>query len=168
MIDLFGSKCDFAWGNFMIGLKNLVNANLLLLSMILLISKVGAQSGNFGSWENDLAPITEIDWNYERAAHLLERAGFGGTPEQIMRLARKTPMEAVRSLVYFDRSIQELNSFDHSGIYDPGIDPFPPSRPATTELAKVNGEALGVKVKPTGNRRLQPVVNKFFYWLRAR
>ncbi|PCJ24669.1 MAG: hypothetical protein COA96_08900 [SAR86 cluster bacterium] len=29
------------------------------------------------------------------------------------------------------------------------------------------GEALGVKVKPNGNRRLQPVVNKFFYWLRA-
>ena len=59
----------------MMGLKNLVNANLLMLSMIILISKVGAQSGNFGSWENDLTPITEIDWNYERAAHLLERAG---------------------------------------------------------------------------------------------
>ena len=26
---------------------------------------------------------------------------------------------------------------------------------------------MGVKVKPSGNRRLQPVVNKFFYWLRA-
>ena len=77
----------------MIGFKNLVNANLLLLSMILLISKVGAQSGNFGSWENDLAPITEIDWNYERAAHLLERAGFGGTPEQIMRLVLLVPIE---------------------------------------------------------------------------
>ena len=70
-------------------------------------------------------------------------------------------------MVYFDRSVQELNAFEHSGIHDPGLDPFPPSRPATTELAKANGEALGVKVKPTGNRRLQPVVNKFFYWLRA-
>ena len=39
--------------------------------------------------------------------------------------------------------------------------------PATTELAKATGEALGIKVKATGNRRLQPVVNKFFYWLRA-
>ena len=44
---------------------------------------------------------------------------------------------------------------------------FPPSRPATTELAKETGEALGVKVKPAGNRPLQPVVDKFFYWLRA-
>jgi hypothetical protein len=34
-------------------------------------------------------------------------------------------------------------------------------------MAKETGEALGIKVKPEGNRRLQPVVNKFFYWLRA-
>jgi hypothetical protein len=34
-------------------------------------------------------------------------------------------------------------------------------------LAKATGEALGIKVKPSGNRRLQPIVNKFFYWLRA-
>lgn len=26
---------------------------------------------------------------------------------------------------------------------------------------------MGVKVKPEGNRRLQPVTNQFFYWLRA-
>jgi hypothetical protein len=26
---------------------------------------------------------------------------------------------------------------------------------------------LGIKVKPSGNRRLQPVVDKFFFWLRA-
>ncbi|MCH7815924.1 MAG: DUF1800 family protein [Proteobacteria bacterium] len=38
---------------------------------------------------------------------------------------------------------------------------------AATDLAKATGEALGIKVKPEGNRRLQPVVNKFFYWLRA-
>ena len=34
-------------------------------------------------------------------------------------------------------------------------------------MAKKNGEALGIKVKPGGNRRLQPIVDKFFYWLRA-
>lgn len=34
-------------------------------------------------------------------------------------------------------------------------------------MAKEKGEALGIKVKPTGNRRLQPVVDEFFYWLRA-
>ena len=98
---------------------------------------------------------------------LLERAGFGGTPDTIQRFANMSPSAAVKSLVHFDKSSPNVNSFDHSGIHDAGLDPFPPSRPATTELAKKNGEALGVKVKPTGNRRLQPVVNKFFYWLRA-
>ena len=125
------------------------------------------QNRNYSSWENDLGPISEIDLNYERAAHLLERAGFGGTPDTIQRFANMSPSAAVKSLVHFDKSSPNVNSFDHSGIHDAGLDPFPPSRPATTELAKKNGEALGVKVKPTGNRRLQPVVNKFFYWLRA-
>ena len=63
----------------------------------------------------------------------------------------------------------DLNApvFQHSGIFDEGLDPFPPSRPATTELAKRQGNALGIEVKPEGNRPLQPIVNKFFYWLRA-
>ena len=53
-------------------------------------------------------------------------------------------------------------AFQHSGIFDPGLDPFPPSRPATTELAERQGHALGIEVKPGGNRPLQPIVNTFF------
>ncbi|MDO9316741.1 MAG: DUF1800 domain-containing protein [Gammaproteobacteria bacterium] len=118
--------------------------------------------------QDDLSPISPGEWHYGTAAHLLERAGFGGTPEQISALAALSPGEAVRSLVYFENvDNSHLAPFDHSGIHDPGLEPFPPSRPATTELAKATGEALGVKVKPQGNRPLQPVVNKFFYWLRA-
>ena len=60
-----------------------------------------------------------------------------------------------------------LPPFDESNIHDPGLEPFPPTRPAVTELAKEKGEALGIKVKPSGNRRLQPIVDEFFYWLRA-
>lgn len=118
--------------------------------------------------QDDLSPISSNEWHYGTAAHLLERAGFGGTPEQISALAALSPREAVRSLVYFENvDNSHLAPFEHSGIHDPGLEPFPPSRPATTELAKATGEALGVKVKPQGNRPLQPVVNKFFYWLRA-
>jgi len=157
----------FDGSNFMLRLRSIAKSTLSTLLTILLISDVVAQGENYRSWVNDLTPISEIDWSYERAAHLLERAGFGGTPEEISRLASLTPNQAVKRLVHFDKSGQNINSFEHSGIHDPGLDPFPPSRPATTELAKANGEALGVKVKPTGNRRLQPVVNKFFYWLRA-
>lgn len=124
--------------------------------------------GTSPAWQDDLAPIADSDWHFETAAHLLERAGFGGTPAQIAALAAMGPAAAVKQLVYFDPSTNtHLPEFVHSGIHDPGLEPFPPSRPATTELAKANGEALGVKVKPAGNRRLQPVVNKFFYWLRA-
>jgi hypothetical protein len=125
------------------------------------------QSGPAG-WENDLTPIAASDWNVDFAAHLLERAGFGGTPEEIEALAAMTPADAVRSLV--DHSTVDnshLPPFDHSGVHDPGFEPFPPSRPATTDLAKETGEALGIKVKPDGNRPVQPIVNTFFYWLRA-
>ncbi|MFQ5960530.1 MAG: DUF1800 family protein [Candidatus Methylomirabilales bacterium] len=119
-------------------------------------------------WIEDLTPLGPRDWSYDRAAHLLERAGFGGTPENIQTLASLTPEEAVNRLVYYHNiDNSHLKPFDHSGIHDPTLEPFPPSRPATTKLARQTGEALGVKVKPAGNRRLQPVVNKFFYWLRA-
>ena len=151
----------------MLRIKSMPSLALMGLFVVSFPLQSVGQNRNYSSWENDLGPISEIDWNYERAAHLLERAGFGGTPDTIQRFANMSPSAAVKSLVHFDKSSPNVNSFDHSGIHDAGLDPFPPSRPATTELAKKNGEALGVKVKPTGNRRLQPVVNKFFYWLRA-
>ena len=117
---------------------------------------------------NELTPIGPGEWNADRAAHLLSRAGFGGTPEDIARLAAMTPQQAVRSLVYFDKADnRQLRPFDHSGIHDPGLEPFPESRPAATDKAKETGWSLGVKVKPVGNRRIQPVANRFFYWLRA-
>ena len=113
-------------------------------------------------------PDRPADWNYDFAAHLLERAGFGGTPQEIDALAKLTPAQAIARLVRFEGTdISQLPPFEHSGIHDPGLEPFPPTRPAVTDLAKEKGEALGIKVKPAGNRRLQPVVDEFFYWLRA-
>jgi hypothetical protein len=120
------------------------------------------------AWQNDLTPIGSSDWTTEFAAHLLERAGFGGTPEDIQAVAKLTPAKAVARLVRFEGTdVGNLAPFDHSGVHDPGLEPFPPSRPAVTDLAKAKGEALGIKVKPDGNRRLQPIVDQFFYWLRA-
>src|SRR5579871_4599518 len=120
------------------------------------------------SWADDLPPIKDADWSYDFAAHLLERAGFGGTPEEIAALAKLTPTQAVAKLVRFEGAATDnLPPFEHSGIHDPGLEPFPPSRPAVTDMAKEKGEALGIKVKPSGNRPLQPIVDEFFYWLRA-
>src|SRR5579863_8852006 len=127
-----------------------------------------AQTAGPAAWQNDLGPIGPADWNYDFAAHLLERAGFGGTPDEIKALAAMTPSQAIARLVRYEGTdASHLTPFDHSGVHDPGLEPFPPSRPAVTDLAKEKGEALGIKVKPSGNRRLQPIVDEFFYWLRA-
>jgi uncharacterized protein (DUF1800 family) len=119
------------------------------------------------SWQDDLAPISATDWNAARAAHLLERAGFGGTPADIRRHAAMDPRTAVRRLVRWQQVPDALPPFDESGIFETGLDPFPASRPAATDAARRDGEAMGVKVKPQGLRKLQPVTDTFFYWLRA-
>jgi hypothetical protein len=133
-------------------------------------SKAPAAAAGAGpaAWTSDLSPIVDADWNYARAAHLLERAGFGGTPDDIARLAAMTPRQAVDSLVDFDQIPRDLKPFDESGIWDPGMDPFPPSRAEAVRLARERGEGLGEKMRPAGSqRRLQPVVDKFFYSLAA-
>ncbi len=140
----------------------------VLLSAFLAVAATNAQTAGPAQWQNDLTPIGASDWSYDFAGHLLERAGFGGTPEEIEALAKLTPHQAVARLVHFEGAdAGRLPPFEHSGIHDPGLEPFPPSRPAVTDLAKEKGEALGIKVKPSGNRRLQPIVDEFFYWLRA-
>ncbi len=119
-------------------------------------------------WSGDLQPIEAAQWSRERAAHLLERAGFGGTLDEIDRSVALGARQAVAHLVRPQRIANDgLVAFDPSGIPDTGIDPIPESRPVTTEQAKQRGAALGIEVKPAGNRPLQPVVNKFFFWLRA-
>src|SRR4051812_36340241 len=73
-------------------------------------------------WQNDLNPIGPADWSYDFAAHLLERAGFGGTPEEIQVIAKMTPAQAVGRLVRFERTDpSQIPLFDHSGIHDPGL-----------------------------------------------
>ena len=119
-------------------------------------------------WAGDLQAIAPAQWSRERAAHLLERAGFGGTPDEIDRSVALGVKQAVARLVRPQHiANDQLAAFEPSGIPDSGIDPFPESRPVTTEQAKQRGSALGVDVKPAGNRPLQAVVNKFFFWLRA-
>lgn len=117
---------------------------------------------------DDLSPISAADWNYERAAHLLERAGFGGTPAQIERLAQMSPEAAVASLVdYAAIDDSALPTFEESGFWDDGLKTATYTRPAATTAAAESGEIMGVKVKPSGPRPLQSVTNRWFYWRRA-
>ena len=118
-------------------------------------------------WQGDLQPLAASDWSQERAAHLLERAGFGGTPAEVARFAAMSSRQAVQALVRYRQTANPLPPFDPSGVHDAGLEPFATSRPAATDQARDTGEALGVKVKPGGNRRMQQVADRFLYWLRA-
>jgi hypothetical protein len=119
-------------------------------------------------WKDDLTPITPADWNYDRAGHLLAHAGFGGTPDEIQKLADAGLERAVRSLVYYESIPNpKMQPFVESGFWDPGLNGFPESRPEATERADKHGVSMGVEIKPTGNRPIQPISDRFFYWLRA-
>ena len=130
---------------------------------------VAAAGSGPSGWVNDLTPITAADWDYDKAAHLIERAGFGATPAEIERLAAMTPEAAVDSLVnYATIDNSATPAFDPSPIWDPGMDPFPKSRADAVRIARETGSSMGVAMLLDGQqRRLQPVVNKFFYGLRS-
>ena len=74
------------------------------------------------AWQDDLAPLPAKEWNRERAAHLLERAGFGGTPAEVDRLAAMSPSQAVRSLFRYHSIANPLPPFDDSGAFEAGRD----------------------------------------------
>jgi uncharacterized protein (DUF1800 family) len=120
------------------------------------------------AWQDDLAPLPAAEWSYDRAAHLLAHAGFGGTPADIQALADLSLERAVDKLVRYERLPDpKLAPFVESGLWDPTLAAFPDSRPEATDRAARDGASMGVAAKPAGNRALQPVSDRFFYWLRA-
>lgn len=50
-----------------------------------------------------LAPLSDQKWNFTTAAHLLNRAGFGGPPAEIEQLAELDPEQAIARLVDFEK-----------------------------------------------------------------
>ena len=109
------------------------------------------------SWVDDLTPIGEADWSYQRAAHLLERAGFGGTPDEIKQLAAMTPEEAVDHLVDFQKVPNApIPEFDHSGVWK-GMFPGKDEHLSFDRIIKKawrTGEHMGAKA---GKDRSKPL-----------
>ena len=149
------------WGTGLFSIVLLV----LVLSGSLTLAAAEAPSPR---WVDDLTPIPATAWDYEMAAHLIERAGFGATPAEIDQLAAMSPEVVVDQLINYDVIPDEAPAFEPSPIWDPGMDPFPKSRADAVRIARETGVSMGVPVLPEGeSRRLQPVVDKFFYGLRA-
>ena len=145
----------------------LFSAALLALTLSGSLALAAAEPPSPG-WVDDLAPIPATAWDYEMSAHLIERAGFGATPIEIEQLAAMSPEAVVDQLINYDAVPDEAPAFEPSPIWDPGMDPFPKSRADAVRIARETGFSMGVPVLPEGeSRRLQPVVDKFFYGLRA-
>ena len=65
---------------------------------------LGVFLGLAGGSVRAAGPLTPVrEWNAERAAHLLRRAGFGGTPRQVQFLTRLGAAAAVDYLVHYQQ-----------------------------------------------------------------
>jgi uncharacterized protein (DUF1800 family) len=61
-------------------------------------------------------PSASEPWDRARAAHLLNRAAFGGRPEEIERVVRLGPEAAVDELLTFDRILESIPAPDFSSL----------------------------------------------------
>jgi uncharacterized protein (DUF1800 family) len=93
-----------------------------------------------------LKPLGKDKWNYEMAAHLLNRAGFGGPPSQIEKLADLSQEGAISSLL------------DYENIYDPTVNPDW-AHPNPGELTQLRA-ALKAAATPEEKRKIQQAANK--------
>ena len=80
----------------------------------MLLSGLAVTAQAADPWLDDLQPLPKREWNYERAQHLLERAGFGATPQEIEQLAQLTPAQAVTKL---NREGNVLHTVDFRRVY---------------------------------------------------
>ena len=139
----------------------------LLVAALVLGLVASAHAGESPGGRDDLTPIGPEDWGYEAAAHLLDRAGFGGTPAEIERLSRLEPADAVRRLVrYQEIPGVELPVFDASGIF-PSEEFVPPTGSDQRRYfveAFVRKKTLGIETeRRRGSGWAQPVLDQIFY-----
>jgi hypothetical protein len=59
-----------------------------------------------------LKPLSPKNWDYAKARHLMVRAGFGGSPQEVERLCKMGLYDAVDYLVDFEKQPAALAPFD--------------------------------------------------------
>ena len=70
-----------------------------------------------------LEPIGRKDWNETQAAHLLARAGFGATLDEVKAAAQRAPEDVVRDLLAFDEKTLPAVSPGFTGEKDADLKP---------------------------------------------
>lgn len=92
-------------------------------------------------------------WNNRTAAHLLRRAGFGGTPDQIRKLAAMHPHDAAESLVHFGDTSSLPQQPDN--VYDP-----------SAELLALRGGPKNADARKAVNKKQrESIVDMQLWWL---
>src|SRR5512141_1613231 len=86
-----------------------------------------------------LKPLANDRWNYPAASHLLARAGFGGPPAEIEKLAALSPEQAVSRLL----------------DYETAPDPLPPPEWARPDPERAERARRARMATPEERRRLQ-------------
>ncbi len=87
---------------------------------------------------NPLAPLPDKDFGYEEAAHLLRRAGFGGTPSQIVALADMGRDGAVDHLIEWEQTGDALT--DGSQFDADIMSPLPADQRKMLQQARRRGD----------------------------
>ncbi|HXA45451.1 MAG TPA: DUF1800 domain-containing protein [Candidatus Angelobacter sp.] len=90
--------------------------------------------------------MSKDKWNYEMAAHLLNRAGFGGPPADIQKLADLSQDQAISSLL------------DYENIADSTLDPDW-AHPNPDEVKQLR-ESLKNAATPEEKRQIQQAANR--------
>src|ERR1700722_5230135 len=83
-----------------------------------------------------LKPLAGSKWDYTTAAHLLNRAGFGGTPAEVEHLVKLGPDKAVDQLVDYEKIPDETAAPDWAKPAPPRVDRFVKARDADAETRR--------------------------------
>ncbi|MDP7029008.1 MAG: DUF1800 domain-containing protein [Phycisphaerales bacterium] len=91
-----------------------------------------------------LAPLPANEFGYEEAAHLLRRAGFGGTPSQIVALSDMGLDDAVDHLVVWERVADPASPAD--GYSSDIMQPLAPADRQRVQRARRQGDEATLEI----------------------
>lgn len=106
-----------------------------------------------------LPSIERDQWGPLQAAHLLNRAGFGATPEEIQAAAARDPREVVDELVDFQRVAEQ---FEHPGWAGSAEANLRPERRAWRRLPD---EERRARLEELRKREMEQLVELRAWWL---